>query len=92
MPRHDGVPVEFYLQVWDIVGPLLLEVLCANLSSGRLHPQLTHGVLVLLAKKGNQLLIGNKRGLTLLNSALKILTKLYQLCLSPILQRFVFEQ
>lgn len=50
-----------------------------------IHPDLTMGIIILLAKKGDQLLIGNKRGLTLLNYGLKILTKLYQICVSKIL-------
>lgn len=64
MPRWDGLLVEFYLFVWDDIGPILLEVLKAGLKSGRLHPRITHGMLVLLAKKGDPLMIGNKRGLT----------------------------
>lgn len=73
----DGLPMEFYLSLWDDIGPVLLEVLRAGLKVGRLHPQITHGVLVLLAKKGDPLMVSNKQDLTLLNYALKILTKLY---------------
>lgn len=54
------------------------------------HPS-SHERLLILLKKGDQLLIGNKRGLTLLNCALKILTKLYQLRLSIVLQVFIIE-
>lgn len=50
------------------------------------------GIIVLLEKKGNQLNIKNKRGLTLLNCALKLLTKLYQLRLSLVLQDLITKQ
>lgn len=72
--------------LWEDIGSVLLEVLQARLRLNRLHPQPTHGVLVLLAKKGDPMLVNNKRGLTLLNCTLKILIKLYQLGLSLILQ------
>lgn len=52
---------------------------------------MTSGIFVLLAKKGDPLLIGNKRGLTLLNCVLKLLTKLFQLRLSGVLQDFISE-
>lgn len=77
VPGRDGVPVEFYLQIWESMGPVLLSVLQKGIADGFLSPKLTEGVVILLEKKGDQLFIGNKRGLTLLNSALKILTKLY---------------
>lgn len=71
------------------MGPLLLSLLKKGIVDGTLAPKLTEGMIILLEKKGDQLLIGNKRGLTLLNCALKIFTKLYQLRLSPILQTFI---
>lgn len=92
MLGQDGLPMEFFLLLWDSIGPVLLEVLRARLRLGRLHPQLTHGILVLLAKDGDPLLMSNKRGITLLNCGLKILTKLHQLRLSGILQHFIIEQ
>lgn len=69
----------------------MLEVLKKGLVEGILQPKLILGIIVLLAKRGDQLLVGNKRGLTLLNCALKILTKLYQLRLTNVLQPFITE-
>lgn len=91
-PGKDGVLMEFYLNMWELMGPILLKLLEDGLANGCLVGDLTEGVLILLAKKGDQLLIGNKRGLTLLNYALKILTKLYQLRLTGILQDFITDQ
>lgn len=88
----DGLPMEFFLALWEQVGPLLLKVLQNGISKGCLHPKLTEGIMVMLEKKGDQLLIGNKRGLILLNCVLKILAKLYQLRLTKVLQEFIIEQ
>lgn len=52
---------------------------------------LTFGLFILLPKKGDQMFLGNKHGLTLLNCALKILTKIYQLRLSKVMQGFIIE-
>lgn len=92
MPGKVGIPIEFYLALWDKIDPILLEVLQMGLEKGELHPLLTIRIIVLLAKRGDPLLVGNKRGLTLLNYALKILTKLYQIRLSSVLQNFMTEQ
>lgn len=50
------------------------------------------GLMVLLPKKGDQTMIGNKRGPTLLNCALKLLTKLYQVRTTLVLQNFITKQ
>lgn len=87
----DGIPVEYYLATWNQVGSILMSILQKGLNEGRLHPKLTEGLIVLLAKLGDQLLVTNKRGLTLLNYALKNLTKIFQIFLSTMLQVFILE-
>lgn len=83
---RDGIPIEFYLALWVDIGPILLEVLREGLTRVSMHPKLMIRIIILLMKKGDQLLVANKRGLTLLNIVLKILTKLFQLHLSRVLQ------
>lgn len=34
----DGIPVEFYLKIWEQVGPILFEVLRIGLEEGILNP------------------------------------------------------
>lgn len=48
---QDRVLVEFYLSIWEELGPVLLEILLVGLRVGCLHPQITQGIIVLLAKK-----------------------------------------
>lgn len=38
VPSRDGIPVEFFLVLWDQIGPILLELLKDGLKSGILHP------------------------------------------------------
>lgn len=76
----------------NLVGPFLLQVLLDGIGNGSLAPQLKKGLIMLLAKKGDQLFLNNKRGLALLNCVLKIFTKLYQLKLTVILQEFITKQ
>lgn len=52
VPGKDGVgPVEFFLALCHLIGPILLEVLRMGLEEGSLHPQLPECLMVLLAKE-----------------------------------------
>lgn len=55
VPRKDGIPIEFYLALWDGIGPILLEVLQEGLRRHELHPQLATRIIILLVKRGDQL-------------------------------------
>lgn len=52
VPSKDKICVKSYLALWDQVGPNFLEVLLDGLRNGSLHPKLTHGIIILVAKKG----------------------------------------
>lgn len=60
VPGKIGVPVEVYLALWEQIGPIILAVLQKGLADGSLNPKLTKGLIILLAKKCDQLLIGNE--------------------------------
>lgn len=91
-PGKDGLPIKLFLVLWDQVGPILLKVLEDGIVKGIFHPQVTIGMMLLLAWKGDQSLISNKRGITLLNMALKILAKASQLRLAKVLHDLILEQ
>lgn len=78
--------------MWEIIGPSLLAALKDGINAGFLYPEITLGLIILLHKKGDIKFLTNKRGLTLLNTAYKILTKLFQLRLVPILHKFISSQ
>lgn len=60
MLGRDKIPMEFYALVWEYCKLILLEVLCKGLVDGALHPKLMEGLIVLLPKKEDQTLIGNR--------------------------------
>ncbi|KAJ8365005.1 hypothetical protein SKAU_G00138360 [Synaphobranchus kaupii] len=49
---HDGLPKEFFVTFWDLLGPDLLEVCSVVLERGVLPPSMRKGVVVLLFKHG----------------------------------------
>lgn len=91
VPGPDGIPLEFFIQNWDIVGETLLLAILEGIENGTLHPHFT-GLLVLLAKRGDLRYLINRRPLTLLNLIYKIIAKAYQLRLTAILQRFISQE
>lgn len=52
VPWRDGISVEFFLILWDYIGPILLEVLRGSLQLGKFHPNITKGIIVLLENGG----------------------------------------
>ena len=52
VPGIDGLPAEFYLRFWGILGPVVLEVLTEVLRTGTLGGSMAVGVVSLLYKRG----------------------------------------
>uniref|UniRef100_A0A8K9V1F6 Reverse transcriptase domain-containing protein n=1 Tax=Oncorhynchus mykiss TaxID=8022 RepID=A0A8K9V1F6_ONCMY len=75
VPGMDGLPAEFYLKFWGILGPVVLKVLKAILETGVPGGSMAVGVLSLLYKKGEATDLGNWRPLTMLCVDYKILAK-----------------
>lgn len=49
----DGVLVEIFLALWDLVRPILLKVLKAGFLRGSFHLDITKGIIMLLVKQGD---------------------------------------
>ncbi|KAL3694935.1 hypothetical protein R1sor_008586 [Riccia sorocarpa] len=88
-PGPDGVPLEFFLALWETVSPLLLRATAEGLQQGQILPFFNEGVIILLQKDGDQTMIQNKRPITLPNVVYKIWAKALQLRLTPVLQRLI---
>ncbi|KAL3702498.1 hypothetical protein R1sor_020520 [Riccia sorocarpa] len=88
-PGPDALPVEFFLIFWDTAAPTLLRLAKQGLENSQLPPSFTAGDIVLLPKEGDQTKLQNKRPITLLNAGYKIVAKLLQNRLAPILQEIV---
>lgn len=91
-PGTDGTPIEFFKENWETVGPLVHASIVRSISEEHFPPFFTKGAIVLLKKKDDQRLLGNKRPITLLNSVYKIGAKAMQRRLSPILQKIISPQ
>ena len=71
-PGSDGLPAEFYLKCWEIVGRDLVEVLNEAFVAGQLSLSQRTGQVVLLFKKGDRVDRCNWRPITLLNADYKL--------------------
>ena len=71
-PGSDGLPAEFYLARWDILGTDLVEVLNASYVSGSLPFSQRGALSSLIFKKGDRLLHKNWHPISLLNVDYKL--------------------
>ena len=74
-PGEDGLPIEFYRAFWDDIKDYLFNSYNYSLNCGMLSITQKRGVISLLPKKNDLLLLKNWRPLTLLNVDYKILAK-----------------
>ena len=71
-PGLDGLPVEFYVKFWDVLGPDLVSILNSCLDSGTLALSQRRGIISLSVKKGDRLDPRKWRPITLLNVDYKL--------------------
>ena len=74
-PGIDGLPYEFYVHFWLVLGPDLVNVFNDCLLSGRLSFSQRTGLITLIYKKGDKLDTKNWSPISLLCTDYKILTK-----------------
>ena len=74
-PGSDGLPAEFYLKFWNVLGRDLVQVLNYCYCSGSSLSQ-RQGVISLSFKKGDRLDMRNWRPITLHSTAMEIYAKL----------------
>ena len=85
-PGSDGLPKEFYLELWDTIGEDLVETLNNNILSGSMTNTQKEAIIKLLYKKGERRLLKNWRPVSLLNVDYKIMTAVVAQRLIPVLQ------
>lgn len=74
-PGSDGLPMEFYLKFWDLLGEDLVCVLNSCFHAGRLSRSQRRGIISLSFKKGDRLDIRNWRPISLLNVDYKLASR-----------------
>lgn len=76
-PGPDGIPPEFYLTFWPLMGPLLVDMIQYSIKEGSFSRDVNSALISLLLKKGKDPVeCANYRPLSLLNADLKIYAKL----------------
>ena len=71
-PGSDGLPVEFFVKFWDMLGTDLVEVLNSSYQDGFLPSSSCKGIITLLFKRGDRVDRKNWRPITLLNVDYKL--------------------
>ena len=74
-PGVDGLPADFYVRFWKLLGPDLTNVFNSCFHQGRLPVSQRSGAITLLYKKGDILNTANWRPITLLCADYKIVAK-----------------
>ncbi|CAI5989863.1 unnamed protein product [Closterium sp. NIES-65] len=90
-PGADGLPKELFDHNWDLLGPILMD-LVGRFTRGEVLPQnITTAVTILLHKKGDKGDLGNYRPITLLSTVYKILAKVMASRLKTVLHEVISE-
>ena len=74
-PGIDGIPAEFYLELWGFVGPELLNVIQESLRSGVMPLSLRRAVVSLLPKSGDLRRMENWRSVSMFCTDYKLFSK-----------------
>ena len=90
-PGADGFPVEFYRRFWSSLGQDLVEVPNYSYEHGQLSDSQKQGIIRLLYKKDDPLLLKNWRPISLLNTDYKICTKVLANRLKKVLSVILSE-
>ena len=75
-PGPDGLSIEFYKESWHIIGSDLIEAYQNLFQTGKIPTDMKKGYISLIYKTGPKNKIGNYRPISLLNTDLKIFTKI----------------
>lgn len=90
-PGKDGLPAEFYVKCWPVVGVYVTEVINYCVSQRCTAPSMKDGLITLIHKKGDQRDMKNWRPITLLNCDYKLLAKVFAKRLSEVVDKMVGE-
>ena len=74
-PGSDGLPMEFYIRFWEVLGQDFVDVLNACYASGSMSLSQRRGIISLAFKGGDRLDARNWRPITLLNGDYKLASR-----------------
>ena len=87
-PGPDGIAIEFYHKCWHIIGDDFTQVLNEIHEKGIIPDEIKNGIITLVHKKNKKEDLRNYRPISLLNTDLKIYTKILANRLKPLLKKF----
>ena len=90
-PGIDGLPVEFYKKQKNWITVEILRLYEEEFAKGSLGKDINKGVIKLLPKTRDKILIKNWRPITLLNLSYKILAKALARRITPLVSRFISQ-
>ena len=84
-PGHDGIPVEFFQQLWPTIGKKFYHMILRGIENGNFHEGVTKGLISLIPKEGDVRDLNNWRPIILLPVIYKKFAKTLQTRLQPML-------
>ena len=91
-PGSDGWPVEFYLNFFDLLGPLLVKMVETSRIIGRVAPALNSTFLSLIPKVDLPVSFADFHPISLCNLCYKLISKIAALRLKPFLDASISPQ
>ena len=88
-PGPDGWPVEFYLTFFDLMGPLLVNMVETSRISGKVSPALNSTFLALFPKVDLRISFVDFRPISLCNLCYKLISKVAAMRLKPFLDEAI---
>lgn len=88
-PGPDGLPKEFYIKFWDVIGGTFTEIINEIITGGPVPVEFKEGRIVLVPKKSSNKTIDNLRPITLMNFDYKTIARALNSRMTPILQKVV---
>ena len=91
-PGNDGLPVEFYVENWDIISDEIVELYSTILNEGYLGKSQRKGIIILIPKSRDELSLLNYRPISLLCTDYKILSKIFAERIKSVLKKVIHNK
>ena len=91
-PGVDGIPIEFYIENWNVLSDDLIELYSTVLQTGCLSNSQRKGIIIIIPKSKDTLQITNYRPISLLCVDYKILSKLLYEIFKKVLLKIIHNK
>jgi hypothetical protein len=82
-PGPNGLPMRFFRVLWEVIGPILVDIKNESMLTGKLSKAQSRRNIVLLPKEGDARLLTQKRPISLMDCDTRILSKVDATRLGP---------